>query len=679
MSSAGTAYVDIEARTDTVADAIESALSSVDGTVDVVVETDVSEAESALDSLEAAPVEVPVDADVAPAESEIDGIEPTPVEVPVTADTEQAQASVDELSSSFQDLAGGLSSGGATGLLDGFASAAAGAGLASSAAASGGIALLGVGINDTVSSFGEAQAVAAETESMLDSMGAGAVTTADHISSLSQSIMEYSGFSDEAVQAGANTLLMFENINSQPVFDRALNDAADLARRLGTDVPSAARMLGIALQDPEAGMNRLRRAGVVLTESQKETITAMMETGNVAGAQEVIFDALEGKIGNLAEAYGDTLPGQIDKTNEAIDEHKEKIGAALAPAYESALSAIDKFLQGQDAFVSGLSNARSEVEDFLGISDEVKRVGPALGSAMDPAGDAFDDTAASAAALEDAISGLSSEIDDYIGGLFDVPDAQQALRQSFSDLAAAMDTGTWDDQADAMQGVVESTAEVIDAQNRSGASQEEMDTTIYAAIVGLHGLQDQGKLTAGQVQDLTDDILGIPRQSSTTYTTPGLGEAISNADKYAEKAKMIDKLAPSTPFSAPGLSDAYSKSVNYLGTLNAMDGKVITTTFRTIGSPTGKSLATGTESAAPGLTLVGEEGPELVVFGGGERVYNASQTAALASNLSPSAAAGTVINVNIHGSATKADGQAVVDALLRWQQRNGPVPVKVNG
>ena len=117
------------------------------------------------------------------------------MEVPVTADTEQAQASVDETSSSFQDLAGGLSSGGATGLLDGFASAAAGAGLASSAAASGGIALLGVGINDTVSSFGEAQAVAAETESMLDSMGAGAVTTADHISSLSQSIMEYNGFS----------------------------------------------------------------------------------------------------------------------------------------------------------------------------------------------------------------------------------------------------------------------------------------------------------------------------------------------------------------------------------------------------------------------------------------------------------------------------------------------------
>ena len=93
--------------------------------------------------------------------------------------------------------------------------------------------------------------------------------------------------------------------------------------------------------------------------------------------------------------------------------------------------------------------------------------------------------------------------------------------------------------------------------------------------------------------------------------------------KYAEKAKMIDKLAPSTPFSAPGLSDVYSKSVNYLGTLSAMDGKVITTTFRTVGSPTGKSLATGTESAAPGLTLVGEEGPELVVFGGGERVYNA--------------------------------------------------------
>ena len=39
---------------------------------------------------------------------------------------------------------------------------------------------------------------------------------------------------------------------------------------------------------------------------------------------------------------------------------------------------------------------------------------------------------------------------------------------------------------------------------------------------------------------------------------------------------------------------------------------------------------------------------------------------------------GPTIVVHVHGTATAADGQAVVDALRRWQQRNGPVPVKVS-
>lgn len=39
---------------------------------------------------------------------------------------------------------------------------------------------------------------------------------------------------------------------------------------------------------------------------------------------------------------------------------------------------------------------------------------------------------------------------------------------------------------------------------------------------------------------------------------------------------------------------------------------------------------------------------------------------------------GPTIVVHVHGTATPSDGQAVVDALRRWQQRNGPVPVKVS-
>ncbi len=42
--------------------------------------------------------------------------------------------------------------------------------------------------------------------------------------------------------------------------------------------------------------------------------------------------------------------------------------------------------------------------------------------------------------------------------------------------------------------------------------------------------------------------------------------------------------------------------------------------------------ATGTLDAAPGLALVGEEGPELVNFGGGEVVYTADETEKILNN-----------------------------------------------
>lgn len=44
----------------------------------------------------------------------------------------------------------------------------------------------------------------------------------------------------------------------------------------------------------------------------------------------------------------------------------------------------------------------------------------------------------------------------------------------------------------------------------------------------------------------------------------------------------------------------------------------------------------------------------------------------------PAAGSTYYITVNLHGKATAADGQEVVDALKRWSKSNGPVPVKVS-
>jgi len=79
------------------------------------------------------------------------------------------------------------------------------------------------------------------------------------------------------------------------------------------------------------------------------------------------------------------------------------------------------------------------------------------------------------------------------------------------------------------------------------------------------------------------------------------------------------------------------------------------------GYPPGSPYANGTPSATPGVHLVGENGPEMVLFGGGETVKNAADTSAI---LSGSTAGGTLPTVS-SGAAT-SDKQ-LADSLAAWQ------------
>ncbi len=556
MAQAGTAYLDIEARTDDMQSAILDALSSIDSTVAIeadagAVSDDVSAAVAEADTTAV------VDADTSGAQAEIDSIDGGTTETTVTADTTEAQQSVDDLSGSVGDLMsniGGAGGDGAAGMLDGFIGALGGAGLAGGAAATGGIAALALGVADVTQSFGEAQAVAAETDSMLASLGAGAVTSAGHIGDLSQAIMEYSGFSDEAVQQGANTLLMFDNINSQPVFDRALNDAADLARRLRTDVPTAARMLGMALQDPEHGMNRLKRAGVDLTDSQKATVEAMMATGDVAGAQEVVFDALEAKIGNLAEAYGDTLPGQIDRTNEKIDEQKEKIGEDVGPWYARALEGLSNMVtgltSGTDEMIRGMDGGTSATSDAASAADSAGKAFGDLGADARAAGAGMDDLAGAADDAGYSVSNLDDRVQAYLDGTFRVPDAERALRESLDALGDvfADSTHTADDVSAAFEDVAYATAGV-------GTATGDMGSAVDSAKFGLLALASQAGLSSDEMARLIAVLDVMPGQVDIPVTAPGADEVEGQATRIGNALLGIPPTDIDVTSNAPEVAD----------------------------------------------------------------------------------------------------------------------------
>jgi hypothetical protein len=71
-----------------------------------------------------------------------------------------------------------------------------------------------------------------------------------------------------------------------------------------------------------------------------------------------------------------------------------------------------------------------------------------------------------------------------------------------------------------------------------------------------------------------------------------------------------------------------------------------------------KGYATGTLSASPGLALVGERGPELIDFRGGERVHSNRETETLLGN-------GKVINLTINEAKHETTPQAVLRGL-QW-------------
>jgi hypothetical protein len=185
----------------------------------------------------------------------------------------------------------------------------------------------------------DSQAVAAQTASAIESTGGAAGVSAGHVADLAEEGLKLAGVDDELIAKGENVLLSFTQIANQgdgasAIFDRATKAGLDLATRGFGSVESNAKLLGIALSDPEQGLTRLRRAGIILTEQQKDSIAQFASQNDLLDEQKVLLDAVEQKVGGAAEAYGKTLGGQVAIAQESIKNARAEITASAAPAIE---------------------------------------------------------------------------------------------------------------------------------------------------------------------------------------------------------------------------------------------------------------------------------------------------------------------------------------------------------
>jgi len=205
----------------------------------------------------------------------------------------------------------------------------------------------------------ESQQVTAQTTQELKNLGGQTDVTSDQVDKLGQQMLDLAGFDDEAGRSAANVLLRFKEITDSQTLTRVENDAADLAVTMGTDLSSAARTLGLALEDPEKAIRLLRSANVVLDQSQQDALKSAAQLGDQQTVNNIILGQIEQSIGGAAKAYGDTLAGAQDKARESLKNAKADLVGGFAPALELGTNLVTDFTQK-------LSEAPGPVKELAG-------------------------------------------------------------------------------------------------------------------------------------------------------------------------------------------------------------------------------------------------------------------------------------------------------------------------
>jgi hypothetical protein len=215
------------------------------------------------------------------------------------------------------------------------------------AAAFGGlVATLKIGVEE----FGQAQKVIAQTGAVLKSTGGVANVTARRVDSMAMSLMKLSGVDDETIAAGENLLLTFTKIRNETgkgnkIFDQATLAMLNLSVAMGKDMNASAILVGKALNDPVKGVGALSKAGVQFTASQKETIKALVESGDAISAQKMILKELETQFAGSAKAAGQTLPGQLNILRETFRNTAESLVTVFIPYLSRATKSLLDFVR----------------------------------------------------------------------------------------------------------------------------------------------------------------------------------------------------------------------------------------------------------------------------------------------------------------------------------------------
>ncbi len=316
------------------------------------------------------------------------------------------------------------------------------------------------------------------------------------------------------------------------------------------------------------------------TEAVEKDNEALAEAEAVLNDTQEAYERLTGVTGAQTEAEAEAAR-QTQELQGVIETTAERI-AGLAEAYNDAYNAALESIQGQYALWD-------EADKVVATS------AGSINSALESQITYWDNYNQNLESLRERtadIEGLGDVIASFADGSTDSVNAIAGMASaSDKDLAAMVEN--WQELQQAQSDASQSIADLkTDFSNQMDELQQELAADIEAMDLSDEAIE-AGRATIQGYINAVNDMLP---QVQSGYQTIALA-AFNSMGPVSYSNRVLDKNRPR------------------------------------------RGYASGTEDAQPGWAMVGENGPELMFFNGGEKVLNAAQTSALQAKAEPAVSA----------------------------------------
>lgn len=390
----------------------------------------------------------------------------------------------------------------------------------------------------------------------------------------------------------------------------------------------------------------------VLIEAEENSIGLTKAQYSLEAAQQKLsdtyaqMDALWADAQKQADAYYDQYGYYTDATAFLSQEYYDLQNSIYDTNNE--IWAAEKSIKNYNKAMEEDADAVSEAKAEIALAEEAVKN---LTASMNEGTGASEEAAAQVSEFQAAISGVQEKINalvesyneaysaayESISGQYQLWDeAAKVVATSAGSINSALESqiAYWQDYNANLQSLTDRSTDIeglsdmiasfadgsSDSVNAIAGMAGATDEQLATMVANWKTLQQEQQNAAGSVADLKTDFTATMDELQTA-----LAEDIEAMD-------LGDEAKASAQATIQGFIDG---AVGMLLQVTAAYNRVAAAARAALsasGTGTAGSIpgyAVGTQSAAPGFALVGENGPELVYFNGGEQVMTAEETAAM--------------------------------------------------